>query len=71
MIDINKIKDNDTFYYILPQHYSKENEEHLKFHVFAYKFDPRWHHCFDENLMFENKQEAENKCIEMNKIKGY
>ena len=71
MIDIKKIKDNDTFYYILPRYYSKEDKEHLEFHVFAYKFDPRWHHCVDEKLMFENKQEAENKCIEMNKIKGY
>lgn len=68
---VNKLKDNDTFYYVLPRYFLKNNEEHLEFHAFAYKFDPKLHHCFDESLMFDTKKEAEEKAKEMNKTEGY
>lgn len=71
MIDIKKMKDNDTFYYILPRFFEEKGIKHLEFNVFAYKFDKRWHHCFDEKLMFLTKEEADKVCKIMNENSGY
>ena len=75
MLKGTDLKDGDTFYYILKSYWSRRENgkdvEHLEFNVFAYKFDPKWHHCFDESLMFGIKEEAEKKAKEMNETKGY
>ena len=71
----NDLKEGDTFYYILKRYWScNENGkdvEHLEFNVFAYEFSRKWHHCFDENLMFLNRNDAEKKAREMTKSLGY
>lgn len=69
------IKENDTFYYILPRFFTEviedKQKEHLNFHVFAYEYHENLKHCFDPKLMFLNKKDAENKCLELNKTKAY
>ena len=32
----------------------------------AYKFWDEWDHCFDHDLMFKTKYEAEQKAMQMN-----
>lgn len=75
MLKGTELKDGDTFYYVLKRYWSRnengKDTEHLEFNVFAYQFDNRWHHCFDESLMFSNKEDAEKKAIEMTKDMGY
>lgn len=71
MLSGNELKEGDTFYYILPRHFSEKGFEHLEFRVFVYQFCKDLHHCFDEKKMFLTKKEAEKVCDEMNKNNGY
>ena len=58
---MNKLyKDGDTFYYVLL------NKVTNQYYVMAYKYWDELDHCFDHNLMFKTKYEAEQKAYKMN-----
>ena len=55
---MNKLyKDGDTFYYVLYNHVTNN------YYVIAYKYWDEWDHCFDHDLMFKTKYEAEQKAM--------
>ena len=62
-----QLKNGDTFYYALHT-YTSDNKE--KYIVMPYCFDSRWHECFEEELMFATKKEAEAKVKELNDAFG-
>lgn len=65
-----KLKDGDTFYYILTCHHSDENgKDYVTNDVFAYEFhegdDNSETSFYDLERMFNTKEEAEQKAKSM------
>lgn len=62
-----KIK-GDSFWYVLETHHSDINhKDYIKYEVFEYYNDLKHSYCFDPELMFNTKSEAEDKALELNK----
>ena len=64
-------KEGNRFYYILPRYFEIGEENHKEFRVFAYQYHEHLNHCFNQDLMFKTKKEAEKKCKLMNRTEGY
>lgn len=61
----------DTFYYVLNRYYTDNTGDHKTFNVFVYKYDQNLDKCFDHNLMFETKEQADKVCQELIKNESY
>ena len=66
-----KLKEGDTFYYILPRIYEENGKQHKTFNVFSYRYCEKYNDCFNQDWMFLTKEEADFKVIEVRMVEGY
>lgn len=66
-----KLQEGDSFFYILPRFYFKNNKQHKSFHVFAFEYHKEYSDYFDENLMFDTEEKAYLKSLELTTLESY
>lgn len=66
-----KLKENDTFYYVLHRHYKTNGNAHKEFYVMRYQYHQKYANCFLKSLMFKNEKDAKIRANILNKMEGY
>lgn len=64
IIDIDTLKDGDTFYYVKRVYLGSQKT----YQVFPYKWWKKYSNCFNPDLMFETKEKAYFKALELSEL---
>lgn len=60
---MKKFKEKQTVYYCLACYNKHDIKE---YHVFAYEWHNKYERCFDMELAFDNRKDAEEKAKQLN-----